>query len=260
VPALIGEPDAGGRAVNSYPVVEQQGYVWAYATAGEMPDSKPFRFRMADDSSYLVVHHTVEADASVHSVAENALDVPHTAFLHAGLFRNDDNRNRIRCEVKRWHDRVQCEYIGEPRPPGLVATLLSPSGGIVTHFDRFFLPSIVEVEYRIGTENHIVVNGACTPIDDNHTRLYSVTAVRSRIPGWLVRPFVQPLALQIFHQDRVILELQTETTAAFGETIYRSTEIDLLGPHILRLMQRASKGDLGDPSAAPWQTEIEMDV
>ena len=44
--------------------------------------------------------------------------------------------------------------MGEPRPPGIVGRILSPSGGLVTHFDRFILPSIAQVEYRIGTENH----------------------------------------------------------------------------------------------------------
>ena len=35
-------------------------------------------------------------------------------------------------------------------PEGLVARILSPSGGVVTHFDRFILPCITEVEYAIG--------------------------------------------------------------------------------------------------------------
>ena len=36
-------------------------------------------------------------------------------------------------------DRVEAEYLGEPRPEGLAARILSPSGGTVVHFDRFFL-------------------------------------------------------------------------------------------------------------------------
>src|SRR5690606_10040529 len=138
------------------------------------------------------------------AVAENALDVPHTAFLHGGLFRRADVRNRITAEVRRWSDRAECEYIGEPRPTGLVARILSPSGGVVTHFDRFFLPSIVQVEYRIGDENHFVITAAATPSDDYDTRLYAVAAIRSRIPAFAIKA-LKPLGLRIFSQDAEIL-------------------------------------------------------
>ena len=260
VPALVGEPDVDNRCATSFPVVEQQGFVWVYPTAGPMPQSEPWRFKYIDDPDYLIVRYEVRADATVHAVAENALDVPHTAFLHGGLFRNDANRNRIKAVIKRWQDRVECEYVGEPRPSGLVGTLLSPSGGVVTHFDRFYLPSVVEVEYRIGDENHVIVNGACTPVDDTDTRLYSVTALRTRLPGFVVRPFVQPVALQIFGQDKGILKEQTELAAQFGDVAYVSTEVDTVGPHILKLMWRAARGEPIDPDVEPWTKTIEMDI
>ena len=260
VPALVGEPDAPARCLKTFPVVERQGYVWIYATAGEMPDSEPWHFKYADDPRYSVVRYEVRAPATVHAVAENALDVPHTAFLHGGLFRNDANRNRITARIKRFSDKVECEYIGEPRPSGLVGTLLAPGGGVVKHFDRFYLPSVVEVEYALGDHNHVVVNGFCTPVSANDTRLYSLTCFRVRLaPGWLIRPFVQPVALRIFGQDRWMLKLQTDLTEQLGEASYVSTDIDTVGPHILKLMRRAAKGELQDREE-PWVHEIEMEI
>jgi hypothetical protein len=35
---------------------------------------------------------------------------------------------------------------------------------VVTHFDRFVLPSIAQVEYRLGSEVHFLVNSICTPV------------------------------------------------------------------------------------------------
>ena len=144
------------------------------------------------------------------------------------------------------------------RPEGLVGWLLSPSGGVVTHFDRFYLPSIVEVEYSLGEENHVVVNAACTPLDDYDTRLYAVVAIRTRMPIRLLRPLVEPFALRIFAQDKDLLALQTEALHRFDSVAYASTEIDALGPHILKLLRRAERGELGDPSAPPWTREIRM--
>lgn len=256
IPGLASE--VPNTCVTAYPVREQQGFVWIWMDPETEPDVEPFHFRLADDRSYLTVRKRLEAPADVHAVAENALDVPHTAFLHGGLFRNDANRNPIQCVVKREWDRVECEYIGEPRPEGLAARLLSPSGGIVTHFDRFYLPGILEVEYRIGDENHILLNGACTPVEEHVTVLYAVVSVRSRVPAWLIRPLVQPVALYIFSQDVEVLKLQTEAKKTYGGK-YVSTEIDLLGPHIDALLKRAAAGKLRK-DAKVVEREVTMEV
>jgi phenylpropionate dioxygenase-like ring-hydroxylating dioxygenase large terminal subunit len=242
IPGLPGDPDRAAHAAEAHAVREQQGFVWVWGEPGEAPDVEPFHFRCAEAPGYLVVRRQVEAEGTIHGVAENALDVPHTAFLHGGLFRNDRDRKPIQCVVTREADRVECEYIGEQRPEGFVGRVLSPSGGVVTHFDRFYLPSIVEVEYRLGEENHILVDAALTPPDDFRTRLFAVVALRTRFPGWLIRPILTPVALRIFSQDARILKRQSATMHAFGEQRFVSTEIDGLGPHILKLLLRAEAG------------------
>jgi phenylpropionate dioxygenase-like ring-hydroxylating dioxygenase large terminal subunit len=259
VPSLVGEADRQGRIVPAYTVQESQGFVWMWADSASEPTAAAPSFPYADRPGYLTVRHQLRAQASLHAVAENALDVPHTAFLHGGLFRNDKaDRNRITCAIERTDAGVSCEYKGEPRPEGLVARMLSPSGGVVTHFDRFIMPCIVEVEYALGEENHIVNAAALTPVDDHETILYAVVSIRTRVPGWLIRPLVQPFALKIFDQDAKVLSKQTATMQRFGEVQYVSTEVDLLGPHILRLLQRAAS-EQPAPSA-PYQAEVQMDV
>lgn len=243
IPGYTGETDKTAYSATAHAVREEQGYLWVWGQPGEVPETAPFTFRYLGQPGYLVVRREVEAQGSIHAVAENALDVPHTAFLHGGLFRNDGARKPIQCVVDRQADHVSCEYVGESRPEGIVGRILSPSGGLVVHFDRFWLPSIVEVEYRIGDENHVIVNAALTPIDDFTTRLFAVVALRTRLPGWLLKPLVTPLALRIFGQDARILARQSETLQEFGETRFVSTEIDLLGPHILKLLNRAAAGE-----------------
>jgi phenylpropionate dioxygenase-like ring-hydroxylating dioxygenase large terminal subunit len=245
IPSFIGEPSGKGRRAVAYPTVEQQGFVWVYASPGEMPDTRPHEFAFADVKGYTTVRQVVEARASMYSTIENALDVPHTAFLHKGLFRTESRGIEITAKVHRSRDRVEAEYIGEPRPPGLIARILSPSGGMVTHFDRFLLPSIAQVEYRIGTENHLLVDSVMTPVTDFLTRVYAVVSFKMRLPGWLVKPFVKPLALRVFKQDAMILERQTELIRSFGGEQFVSTEIDVLGRHIWRLLKQHERGDAG---------------
>lgn len=242
-----GDPGAKARSAPSFATTEQDGWVWVYSTPDAEPRTAPHRFALVGAPGYTTVHQTVVAEGTMYSAIENALDVPHTAFLHRGLFRSESRGVELTVKVRRTADRVEAEYVGEPRPPGLVARILSPSGGIVTHFDRFILPSIAQVEYRIGTENHFLADTVCTPVSDFRTKLHAVVSFRSRVPGELIAPFVKPLALRVFQQDAVILKAQTETIRRFGGEQFASTEIDVLGKHIWRLLRAAERGDASPP-------------
>ncbi len=244
IPSLKGEVDARARMATPFPVRELDGFVWIYPTPWGEPTHEPYRFRHLDDPSYRVVRRTVEAPATLHATLENALDVPHTQLVHRGLFRSESRGVTIEARVRRRGDRVEAEYVGEPRPTGIVGRILSPSGGVVTHFDRFLLPSIAEVEYRIGEENHILVVAAMTPLEDFRTAIHAVVAYRTRLPGMLIEPVLLPLALEIFSQDVTILAAQTATIRRFGGEQYASTEIDVLGRHIWRLLRAAERGEV----------------
>jgi phenylpropionate dioxygenase-like ring-hydroxylating dioxygenase large terminal subunit len=244
VPSLVGPVgDALARRAPSYATVEQQGYVWVYSTADVTPTTAPYRFERMGERGYVTVRQRIDMQGTMYSVLENALDVPHTAFLHKGLFRSDSRGITIEARVRRTRDRVEAEYIGEPRPPGVVARVLSPSGGMVTHFDRFILPSIAQVEYRIGDENHILVDSVMTPVEDFVTDIHAVVSYKMRIPGWIVKPVLEPLALRVFAQDAEMLATQTETVKRFGGEQFVSTEIDVLGKHIRRLLRSAERGE-----------------
>ena len=257
VPGLIGDAHSKGRNVSRYPAREQDGFVWIWADPELEPHREPFALPDLRDG-YSTVRRQLEMESTVWAAAENALDVPHTAYLHSGLFRGGA-KNQIKAQVRRWEDRVEAEYIGEPRPEGVIGRLLSPSGGIVEHWDRFFLPSIAQVEYKLGTENHIVVTTAFTPITDFRTLLYATIQFRVRLPAWLVKPVLDPLAMKVLRQDADILKLQSETIRRFGGEQFVSTDIDLLGPHIWRLLRQAERDNL-EPAEQPYEKEVLMEA
>ena len=49
-------------------------------------------------------------------------------------------------------------------------------------------------------------------------------------------------ALRVLRQDVAILGAQTAAVRRFGGERYASTEIDVLGPHIDKLLRRAAAG------------------
>jgi phenylpropionate dioxygenase-like ring-hydroxylating dioxygenase large terminal subunit len=259
VPGLV-EFTASDRARRAlaYPCVERDGWIWVWPSLDAAPDQEPFAFPAL--AGYSEARRVVEAPGTLHATIENALDVPHTAFLHGGLFRTAQKKNRVTAIVRRYPDRAVCEYVGEPRPTGLVGRLLSPSGGVVEHFDRFFLPSIAQVEYRIGAETHFIVTSACTPVSDFATRLFALVQFKTRLPGVLLKPLLEPIARRIFAQDRTMLGLQTETIQRFGGEQFESTDIDLLGPHIWRLLKDAERRKPGEPARDRAEIDYEKRV
>jgi phenylpropionate dioxygenase-like ring-hydroxylating dioxygenase large terminal subunit len=241
VPGLTGPGEGRERHAPACAVREEHGFVWVWPELDAEPTAEPFP--LADlGKGYARVSRMVEAPGSLHATLENALDVPHTAFLHRGLFRSGKKQNEIRATVRRSSDRVEVEYADEPRPSGIAGFLLSPSGGTVEHWDRFILPSVAEVEYRLGKESHFLVTALGTPVSDFVTRLYAVVQFRSPIPSFLLRPFLEPVALSIFGQDAKMLEAQAKTVQTFGGEQFMSTDLDLIGPHIWRLLKQAESG------------------
>lgn len=246
IPGLCTDSPARARNATSFPVVEQQGLIWVYATPGVTASESPYRLPYLEDSRYSTVRRQFTVKATLHAVVENTLDVPHTSFLHRGLFRTPKKDTDIEVVVRRHAKGAEAEFIGERTPKGLLGKLLAPQGGVLTHFDRFLLPSIAQVEYRLGAASHLVATSVLTPVSDFETRVLAVVTFRLPLPHWLIQPFVMPVASKVFRQDAWMLEKQTRNLQHFGGEQFASTEIDVLGPQVWRLLKQASRKEKGD--------------
>jgi phenylpropionate dioxygenase-like ring-hydroxylating dioxygenase large terminal subunit len=216
--------------------------VWIYSEAGTQPDSGPYEIPCADRKGYLTIREHLEMPGPLDAVAENALDVPHTAFVHAGLFRKNANRRAIEVVVRSIDRGVEAEFIGEERPKGIAGRLLAPQGGEVFHWDRFILPCIAQVEYRLSDRSHIVTTAALTPRSSTVTDLFATVAVKAPLPNAFLRTVFKPIAMHILRQDMEILRRQTEQVQRFGSEEFASTEIDVLGLRIKKLLREAASG------------------
>lgn len=248
VPGLVGsEVSLKSRCAERFATLEHDGFVWVYSTPGVEPAEGPFRFPHLEDRGYSTVRRTFRVEASLHAAVENTLDVPHTAFLHGGLFRTEEKKNVIDVVVQRHARSAEAHFHGEPAPRGLVGWLLAPQGGVVEHTDRFLLPCLAQVEYRLGAKSHLVATTAFTPVSDDACLVFAVVTFRLPVPGWLVKPFVAPVATRIFGQDAKMLALQREQVKRFGGERYTSTELDVLGPQVTRLLKQAAGGEPAEP-------------
>ena len=193
VPGLCSEPDHPARRVPSFACRDSQGWIWVYSEPDVEPDVEPYEIPCADHPDYLTIREHLVMPGPLDAVAENALDVPHTAFVHAGLFRKNDDRRAIEVAIRTLPNGVEAQFIGEQRPEGLVGKLLAPGGGEVHHWDRFLLPCIAQVEYRISERAHIVTTAALTPRTPTVTDLFATVAVKVPVPKPIVRTLFKPV-------------------------------------------------------------------
>jgi nitrite reductase/ring-hydroxylating ferredoxin subunit len=255
VPGLCGEADHPARRVPSFACRDSQGWVWVYSKPDVEPESEPYDIPCADQPGYLTIREHLVMPGPLDAVAENALDVPHTAFVHAGLFRKNEDRKPIEVVIRALDRGVEAQFLGEKRPEGLVGRILAPTGGEVFHWDRFVLPCIAQVEYRLGEQSHIITTAALTPRTPNVTDLFATVAVRVPVPNPILRGIFKPIAMRILKQDMEILRRQTEQVERFGGEDFASTEIDVLGLRIKKLLREAATGTY---SAAPDERRIKM--
>lgn len=229
-------------SLRTWRVHETMGMVWVTSAEGEA--FAPWEALPEMETSLERSRTTIEFeklfDGQLVDVAENILDVPHTAFLHATLFRSDDSRNRVEAELVRECGIAEVHYHGEPRPSGWLGKLLAPEGGEVQHVDRYIWPGIAQVHYRLG-EHWIDVWNFLQPVNDHQTHMRTVLC--GSIPKWSkpLLPVVRKVAMSVVEQDADMLKAQSQRLSVFENPSGASTELDSLGQEIRRLWKFGPK-------------------
>lgn len=228
--------------VPAYATVEQDGFVWAWGEPDAEPTRAPYALPVVDGRGAGETVFRCDLDSTLRASLENALDVPHTAFLHRGLFRGHAPRNTITAVRRPIDGGVEVQYLGEPVGMGPIR-LPEKSGRTFDHWDRFLLPSIAQIEYAVDGWFRIVNTLVQLPLSPFRTRAWFVVRFSSPLPAPLVRAVVHSQGRQILRQDADALARQTERTRSLGGERYASTELDLLGTAIWRLLHQAERAE-----------------
>ncbi len=233
---------ADARRVSTHAAVEQDGIVWAWGEADAEPDRRPFALPALEGRGAGEVILRCDLECTLHASLENALDVPHTAFLHRGIFRGGKPRpiTAVRRPVA---DGVEVQYLGEPAGMGPIR-LREDTGRTFDHWDRFFLPSIAQIEYAVEGWFRIVNTIVHLPMSPFRTRAWFVVRFQSRLPAAVVRPVVWQRGRQILRQDARALAHQTQRIRSLGGEHFASSELDLFGNAIRHLLRHAERAEL----------------
>jgi phenylpropionate dioxygenase-like ring-hydroxylating dioxygenase large terminal subunit len=257
VPSLGDNAKPPRVSVRSFPVIEQQGFIWVWM--GDDPttatSSRPYDFAHLGDPGWTTFVMNTRFEAGVEACLENFLDCPHTVYVHKGWFRSPDTRV-LRAHVTRDATGACAQFEGEPISTSVVSKLLFPKGKEVVHTDRFILPNISRVDYAFTPERHFIITSQCTPISEHESQVYTIMTYAFGRIGWLVRLFFEPLSRIIIGQDVDVLKRMTRQLRRFGGAQFSHVETDLLGLHIQGMRRKMERGEPQDPDAPGRTIEI----
>jgi phenylpropionate dioxygenase-like ring-hydroxylating dioxygenase large terminal subunit len=256
VPGLDGDHRHPTRDVACYAVREQQGLVWVYANPAEGPRGSPYRIPYFGAPGFRSLVGEFPVLAELPDALENFLDATHTHIVHRGLVRRESRRKPVLIRVQGYDDRAEAEYVEEEsQESGFISRLFG--GGIDGSVDRFILPSIAQLEHRAAGRVKFMLTMIVTPEDENSLRVYTVASGRCGLLRYIQALTVGRLVLNhVMGQDREILRLQTLNKKLHEPAGYTSTKLDLLRPHIMRLLRHGSS----DPSGRTIGAEREVEM
>lgn len=251
VPALTAEETLPQpTTMRAFPAREQDEHVWVWLGTGP-PDGEPFHFPHCGEPGWTTFFMHTRFAAPVEACLENFLDVPHTLFVHPGLFRGDEAAE-TRVRVKRERGTAVAEFLDENELEGWGPRLIAPKATRMEHTDRFLLPSITRVDYGFGDEYRFIITSQCTAREEFVVDVTTAITWRLRLPGWLLKPFLRAYCRHVIRQDVAVLAVLGEQQRRFGKSEVH-TRADLLGRDIRALRQWAAEG-----GEAPAEREREI--
>jgi phenylpropionate dioxygenase-like ring-hydroxylating dioxygenase large terminal subunit len=197
--------DARNLKLGTVAVQETEGFIYVCLSVSHQTPP-PFSMPGWNDQRIKRVRLVNDFENSVTNCVENFVDVPHTATVHARIFR-DAKGDAITANVTAQNGVVSVDYAGERSNLGAFAWAINPRGLPVSHQDYFHAPNITHVCYGIG-KSRFLITSQCTPVRHGLTRVYTELAWEF---GWLTPfagPFVRRQAQAVIAQDQAVLKDQ----------------------------------------------------
>ncbi|GGV18357.1 hypothetical protein GCM10010182_44650 [Actinomadura cremea] len=213
--ACTGIPaNPGGRGipkkarVDSYPVREEYGMVWAFL--GDLPeDERPPipHFPEHDDPSFRTVYVEMVIEANYERTFENVVDASHTPFVHGTRFGNPDKPEIPDYEITEdaW-SAVADISLSPPPAKGLWKRLYKERPEEVLVTNGWYLPNIVKLHVRLPFGDMVLYDHNI-PLDRNRT-LVKIVGYRNFFTGRWADSDARRRIRSILLQDKPVVESQ----------------------------------------------------
>ncbi|HEY9678492.1 MAG TPA: aromatic ring-hydroxylating dioxygenase subunit alpha [Drouetiella sp.] len=228
IPCEGGEEFASkcGMRAKTYRTVEQDGYVYVCLSPGELTPERPTTLKELGSVWKGRVRLQNSFENSLSNCVENYIDVPHTAYVHHGVFRKPKGEP-IRTSVVRNNGRIDITYHGERLNLGSFSAFLNPHGSEIVHTDHFFAPNLTTVHYRLPNGYRYSITSQSIPVSEMQTLVFTDISYDFGIWTNLAVGIVRRQAETVLRQDIDILNEQGRNINKYGERFY-TTSADLI--------------------------------
>ena len=243
------------RCAPAFDALERDGYVYVRISTKPAEAFEPFSMPHHDEPGWHHIRLLNRFQNTVTNCVENFVDIPHTAYVHEGIFRSP-RRQRLEATVERERGTVRVTYRNETGNLGWFSWFLNGKGREIQHTDSFHMPNVTCVEYRFGSGKRFVITSQSVPVNDRETWVYTDLAYNFGFLSRLARPIVRWQGQKVIDQDIRILGLQMETLGRWGQD-FDNTPADVIHVWIETIRRELEKGR--DPRLLPQlRQEIEF--
>lgn len=236
------------RCAKRYATCEQDGYVYVrLASPADDSSSQPFVMPHWQASGWETVRVVNRFNNTVTNCVENFIDIPHTAFVHPGVFRRS-RQQQLEMTVTRQQGCVTATYCNESTNLGWFSRFLNPGGYSIRHVDRFFMPNITCVEYDLGPRRKLWITSQSVPETEHSTLVYTDVTFHYGLWSKVVRPLVRWTAQHIIQQDVAALAAQQAVIEKYGQR-FSNTPADTIHEFVESIRQQLEAGK--DPTLLP---------
>jgi phenylpropionate dioxygenase-like ring-hydroxylating dioxygenase large terminal subunit len=231
-----------------YATLEQDGYVYVRLIDGH-DDIEPFAMQYYRKRGWKNIRLQHVFENNLINCVENFIDIPHTAFVHKGIFRSSRNEP-ITAKIIRKQGEVHVTYQNEAQNLGSFNFLLNPRGEAITHTDSFFMPNITFVSYSLASKWQYVITSQSIPISANQTRVYTEISYRLGLLTPFASGIVKRQAKKVIQQDLHVLAQQMHVIKKYGNHFY-DTPADKIHAYVSEIHQALENHE--DPKLLPDQ-------
>ncbi len=228
-----------------YDCVEQDGYV--YVRLGDDCGVEPFSMRHHGEAGWHTVRVQNRFANNVTNCVENFIDIPHTVFVHPGIFRKQ-RQQALDATIRREGLAVHVDYRGETDNLGWFRRFLNPDGHAIEHTDSFHAPNVTHVVYRFGPRRTFLITSQSVPVSDMETLVYTDLTYDYGLWNRLAAPIVRYQGQKVIEQDVEALSLQGEVIEKYGDR-FANTPADTI--HVFVESIRNALADGRDPRDLP---------
>lgn len=253
IPADAPQDIVTRRCAKTFYACEQDDFIYV---ALEKPlVERPFKMPSYGKRGYRTLRLQHRFENTVTNCAENFVDIPHTTFVHPGIFRYDI-RQKLTAKVERKDGTVRAEYGLETNNFGIFSKILNPSGKEIRHIDEFHMPNVTSVHYHFGGDWHFIITSQSVPVTGEETLVYTDLTYNYGLMTAIAMPIVWWQAKKIIAQDVKILRDQMEVIRKYGGD-FQNARSDVIHTFIESVREEIACGR--DPRALPAKNvEIEF--